>query len=43
MKIINELPFTSEALKIYIEEAIKCINQLTPAVNEFNRLKHKLK
>jgi hypothetical protein len=43
MKIIDEIPFTSEALKIYIEEAEKRISQIFPYVSEYNKLKTRIK
>lgn len=41
--IIDELPFTTEALVIYIEEAKKRVDFLKSYVSEFNKLKNRLK
>ena len=39
----EEIPFTNEAIKIYIEEAEKRIDFLSNYVRESNRLKTRLK
>jgi hypothetical protein len=37
--IIDEIPFTNEAIEIYIKEAEKRMEQLSPSFQEFNKLK----
>lgn len=41
--ISDEIPFTTDALRLYIKEAIKELEKLRPSVNQFNRLKNRLK
>jgi hypothetical protein len=43
MKISDELPFTTEALLLYIQEAKKRIKYLSQFVSEHNRLKNRIK
>ena len=39
----EELPFTNEALKIFIDEVEKEIERLSPYVSQFNKFKRRLK
>jgi hypothetical protein len=41
--IEKEVPFTTEAIKIYIKETEKRIKFLQPYVSEFDKLKNRLK
>ena len=41
--IESELPFTNEALQIYIDKAIERLKQLHPVYLEIKRLKRRLK
>ncbi len=43
MKIKDEIPFTTGGVSVYIEEIKKELERLRPYVNEFNRLKNRLK
>ena len=43
MKILDEIPFTNEALNIYISEAEKEMERIKPFVSEFNKLKNRIK
>lgn len=43
MEIEQEIPFTNEALDIYILEANKRIEQLRPFVSEYNKLKNRVR
>ena len=41
--LTEEIPFTNQAIKIYIEEAERRIEVLRPSAQEFDRLKTRLK
>ena len=42
-KIKDEVPITTDGIRVYIEEAKKRLEVLLPYVNEFNKLKNRIK